>query len=838
MNTQPTEDGITTVTTFPFTDVILPVPIPQMFTYAIPTEMQGVLKIGARVIVPFGNKKILTGIVAKFHNNPPQNYTAKYILELLDEYPLVTEGQIRLFEWMASYYMCFVGEVMNVAIPSGLKISSESTIQLKPNFKTEGKDLTVKELRLIEALQEAQSLSYNEAANILEVKNIYHIIKSLINKDIVLVFEEVKERYQPKIVKKIRLTQNYISKSDLEKLYKQLEKYPKQLDVILFYLRHVPVFKDWTLNETGLEKSVFTEDSTLSDSALKTLIKNGILEEFEVAVSRFEEFKPDPKAKIILSEAQKRAEEQIMQYFAQGQDIVLLHGITGSGKTEIYIDLAKKVLASGSQVLFLLPEIALTTQIVARLKRFFGSQMGIYHSKFSDNERVEVWQGVVSGKYNMVVGVRSAIFLPFDNLGLIIVDEEHETSYKQQEPAPRYNARDMAMVIAKHQQCKVLLGSATPSIETYYHAKNGRYGLVQLKERFGEAQLPDIELSDLTQERKAKTMHGHFSDKLFKAIKEALERKEQVILFQNRRGYSPYMTCRECTWIPKCAHCAVSLTYHMASQELRCHYCGYSITPPRKCHVCGSTRMETIGSGTEKIEDDLKLLLPEANIQRMDLDTTRSKNAYQQIINDFEKRNIDVLVGTQMLSKGLDFDNVSLVGIFDADKMINFPDFRATERAFQIMTQVSGRAGRKDKRGKVIIQTANPTQEVLHKIIQNDYEGLYLMEIEERAYYNYPPFSRLIKLTIKHADKRLSLQGGKLLADVLSEKLGKNRVLGPEPPLINRIRNKYLHTILIKLEREGIDLKAIKKFIEEKTEDIITNPALKKIQVVIDVDPL
>ena len=821
-----------------FADVILPVPIPKLFTYRVPLAMNEVIQVGCRVIVQFGSKKVLTAVIAHIHKNPPTNYRAKYLLELLDDVPMVTPQQIEMFQWMAGYYMCYIGEVLNVALPSGLKISSQSKIQLNPNADLKHADLSHNEQRLIEALQEAQSLSYTDAAEVLGVKNIYQLIKSLIGKDVVLVFEEIKERYQPKKIKKIRLLKEYVEKQTLDTLSKSLEKKTKQHDILLNYLRHVPVFKDWTLNDDGLAKSAFTKNETLSNSALQTLIKNKIFEEFEVIISRFEEYEPDPKIKLQLSERQQEVSGEIMLNF-ENKNVVLLHGVTGSGKTEIYIDLIQKVLASGSQVLFLLPEIALTTQIVARLKRIFGTQMGVYHSKFSDNERVEVWQGVVSGRFNFVVGVRSAIFLPFDNLGLIIVDEEHESSYKQYDPAPRYHARDMTLVIARQQHCKVLLGSATPSTESFYNANLGRYGLVQLKERYGNAKLPDIQLVDLTAERKRQKKKSiRFSSTLIDAIKGRLKQEEQIILFQNRRGYSPYMSCRACAHIPKCENCDVSLTYHMYSNELRCHYCGHIEAPPRKCPACGSLEMATIGYGTEKIEDELKVMFTQARIQRMDLDTTRAKNSYQQIIQDFENQKIEILVGTQMLSKGLDFDNVSLVGIFDADRIINFPDFRSHERAFQIMTQVSGRAGRKNKPGLVLIQTADTQQDVLHKIIQYDYEGMYRKEIEDRQYFKYPPFTRLIKLIVRHQDKGASARASQILADKLTSKLGRDRVLGPEAPLVEKIRNKYLKNILIKLEREKIDLKAVKNFIQEQREEVLLMKEFKKLQIVIDVDPM
>ncbi len=820
-----------------FADLMLPVPIPQLFTYRVPVELQEVVQIGARVIVQFGKRRILTAVIANLHEKAPETYQAKYILEVLDDLPMVKPTQIVLFQWMAAYYMCNVGDVLQVALPSGLKISSLSKIQIRPEYDFSRANLTDKETKLIEHLQEKGELTYDEAAEVLETENVYHIIQSLIVKEVVLIFEEIKEKYSPKIIKKIRLTREYITKSDLEKITKKLEKQPKQLDIILAYLRQIPVLRDWTENEKGIEKEFFTKNEEYNKSALQTLIKNEVFEQFDVIVSRFAEYLPKVSAKVMLSPAQKQASEQIMDCFTK-QDVVLLNGITGSGKTEIYIDLIQKVLAGGSQVLFLLPEIAITTQMVARLQKIFGGQMGVYHSKFSDNERVEVWQGVITGRFNFVVAVRSGIFLPFDNLGLIIVDEEHETSYKQHDPAPRYHARDMALVIAKLQHCKVLLGSATPSLETFYQAKQGKFGLVALKERFGEATLPNIELVDIKIERKNKLMKGSFTTALLNAIKDRLDKKEQIILFQNRRGYSPYMTCLECAYTPKCTNCDVTLTYHLGDHQLKCHYCGHTQTPPKKCPACGSTRVQTVGAGTEKLEDEIKIHFPEAQIGRMDFDTTRTKNAYAQIIQAFENHQIDILVGTQMISKGLDFDKVSLVGIFDADRMLNFPDFRSHERAYQLLTQVSGRAGRKSKKGSVLIQTNDTEQGLLHKVIRNDYDALYAMEIEDRAYFYYPPFTRLIRLTSKHIDRNLSLETSQTLADLLTEKLGKARILGPEAPIIGRIRNKYLFNILIKIERDNVDLKAVKQFISEKIEDVITQKKYRQVQIVIDVDPL
>ncbi len=820
-----------------FVDLILPIPVPNLFTYRVPRDMVGLVKIGARVIVPFGKSRVVTAVIAKLHNQPPTKYQARYVLELLDEYPLVTAYQLELFRWMADYYMCCIGEVMNVALPSGLKITSQSKVQYNPDFDYP-ELLTEAEAKLLDELKKQSALSYEELGRIVGEVAVPALIKSLVSKRAVIVFEEVREKYVPKMIRKVRLHTDYEVREQVLDLIKHLDKSPKQQEVVMRYLRHVPLHQNPDLNRKGLDKSILSQDDDLSQSSLTTLIKNGVFETFEIIEPRFTDNDPTDPAVINLTEHQQRAANEIMTQFGE-RDIVLLHGITGSGKTEVYINIIQQALESGSQVLYLLPEIALTTQIVVRLQKVFGDKMGIYHSKFSDNERVEVWKGIVSGQYQFVIGVRSAVFLPFDNLGLIIVDEEHETSYKQHDPAPRYHARDVAIMLATWQKAKVLLGSATPAIETYFQARQGRYGLVELFQRYGDAQLPEIVLIDTKKEKRQKTMKQEFSSALLDGLEQNMERKEQSILFQNRRGYSPYLQCEDCDWTSECPNCAVSLTYHMRAAELRCHYCGHKEDVPKICPACGSAKVRTIGFGTEKLEDQLQIFFPAARILRMDLDTTRAKNAYQQIIQEFEKGQVDILVGTQMISKGLDFDNVSMVGIFDADRLIHFPDFRATERSFQMITQVSGRAGRRAGHiGRVLIQTSNPTQPILQRIIDNDYKGLYEEELVEREAFNYPPFSRLIKLTVKHVDQAVSQKAAQQLAAVLSAALGEYRVLGPEPPLVERIRNQFLYSILIKLERDKINTKAVKAFIQEKITDILTDKGLRAVSVVADVDCL
>ncbi len=818
-----------------FADVILPVPIPRMFTYRIPFELNGFVEVGCRVIVQFGNRKILTGVVGNIHQKPPQKYEAKYLLELLDESPVMPAISIQILQWIADYYMCTLGEVLNVALPSGLKLSSESKIQLHPDFDLEMTefDFSQKESFILAALKDGSTLTYTEAGKVVNQKTIYKLLKSLVSKGAILIFEEVKDKYKPKKETRIRIKTNKLSR--LQEVFDTLSSKPKQEAILLYYLQQVPVFENDELNDAGILKNTFKKNE-LSESSLNTLLKNGILEQFEVTVSRFETTET-PEHEITLTPHQEEVRQLILEEF-RSKETVLFHGITGSGKTEVYIKLIQEALEGGSQALYLLPEIALTTQIVVRLKKVFGDRMGVYHSKFSDNERVEVWRGVLDGSFQLVIGVRSSIFLPFDNLGLIVIDEEHESSYKQYDPAPRYNARDTALVLAGMHHAKVLLGSAPPSIVSYYNALEKKYGLVELGQRYGEGQLPKFVIADMIRERKKKLLKGEFSIELVQAIESALTNREQVILFQNRRGYSPYISCQNCGWIPKCENCAVSLTYHQYRQEMICHYCGYKEPTPRECEACGSTEMKTMGFGTEKLEEELQLLFPQARIQRMDLDTTRSKYSYESIIGDFEKGDVDILVGTQMVSKGLDFDKVSVVGIFDIDRMMHFPDFRSYERTFQLATQVSGRAGRRNTSGLVVIQARNIQEPLLKRIMGHDYMTFYNAEIKEREDHHYPPFTRLINITVKNKDRNLAGVTAQKLGNLLSERLGRKRVLGPEEPIISRIRNEYLMNLTIKLERKGIDLTKVKSAARESALEILEDNRLKSSKVVFNVDPV
>jgi primosomal protein N' (replication factor Y) len=820
-----------------FAEMLLPVPIPKLFTYRVPYALNEKISIGQRAIVQFGDRKILTGVVANITDKPPRDHEAKYILEILDEFPSVTEQQFKLFRWIADYYLCTMGEVMNAALPGGLKLSSESRVQIHPAFNLEESDhaFSEKEIILIKRLMQ-ESLDYSQIVSLLGVKHLYSILKSLVGKEAVILYEEVKEKFKPKTETKIRLTEQYNSPSALESLFQSLESKPKQEAVLLKYLQEVPLLGHPEKNKSGISKKKLLEGD-ISESSLNTLLKNVILEEFEVIVSRFEDDNPEFQATVQLSVEQQQTQYEILGSFKE-HEISLLHGITGSGKTEIYINLIKQALESGSQVLYLLPEIALTTQIVQRMKKIFGTTMGVYHSRFSDNERVEVWNGILSGRFKFVVGVRSSIFLPFDNLGLIIVDEEHDASYKQQEPAPRYHARDVAMVMGQHHHAKVLLGSATPSVETYYHALRGKYGLIKLDKRFGEAQLPKVILADMGKERKQKTVKGEFSSVLLKHIEETLSRKEQAIIFQNRRGYSPMVNCEDCGWVPKCVNCAVSLTYHQFRHALVCHYCGYKQPLPQLCPTCSSARIKTVGYGTEKLEEELRLFFSDATVQRMDLDTTRSKTGYETIIDHFERGETNILVGTQMVTKGLDFDKVSLVGIFNADRMIHFPDFRSYERAFQLITQVSGRAGRRDKPGRVVIQTSSPDHPLLLTILNRSFEEFYHSQLADRELHNYPPFYRLIEVTIKHTDKKTCKTAAQVATDSFKSSLGNARIFGPGEPMVSKIRNQYLMSVLVKIARNNPELGAIKQSLVQVVQNIVKEKEFRNVRIIIDVDPV
>lgn len=816
-------------------EVILPLPLHGTFTYTIPSEFHNKIHVGSRVVVQFGSKKIYTGIIFKLHDQSPENYTPKELLDVLDEYPIINEVQLDFFQWMATYYMCAIGDVVGAALPSALKLSSQSFISINPEIDLDNEDLSDREWSLLKSLK-GNDLSIDDVGTHVGLKRPQRFIKELSEKGLIDLFEKVKDRYQPKIEKRIRLNPVYLSEEAMETLMTRIEAKTKQVDVLLSYLRTIPVLESPSSNEAGIAKFDLLKDD-ISASSLKTLIKNNVLIEWEETVSRLEKQESIPHKNFELSTGQKKALQEIIAGFTDHTS-VLLHGATGSGKTEIYISLIEEQLHAGNQVLYLLPEIALTTQIITRLHKIFGNSFGVYHSRYSDNERVEVWQKVLSGEFQFIVGVRSAVFLPFQNLGLIIIDEEHEPSYKQYEPAPRYHARDSANYLATLHHAKVLLGTATPALETYQNALDGKFGLVELFERYGEASTPALEFVDTRKERKQKKLKGNFSSVLVEEIQAALDKKEQVILFQNRRGYAAYVSCEECATIPKCANCAVSLTYHQFNNKLVCHYCGFTQPMLHDCTSCGSTELKNIGFGTEELEEELNILFPEAIVQRMDLDTTRSKYGYQRIIEEFEEGNVDILVGTQMVSKGLDFGKVNLVGIFDADRMINFPDFRSHERAYDLIVQVSGRAGRKSTSGKVIVQTNDPDQPLLQRVRNGDYKSFFQWEIMERESFRYPPFTRLLKVTFKHRDKTISFQGATFYTNELRKSLGNERMVGPVEPIVGKIRNQYLYEVTLKIEKQGINLSKIKQFLLACEKMMHQVPAFKSVGVVFDVDPV
>lgn len=819
-----------------FVDVILPLSIPNTYTYRVPFELNEDISEGCRVIVPFGKSKYYTAIIRRIHQEIPQKYTAKYIEGVLDITPIVTPKQFQLWDWLSEYYMADIGDVMNAALPGNFKLASETKVGLHPEYRESESDLNDKEFLIMESLEIQGELTLKEVSEILGIKTVQPLIKQLIEKRIAIVSEELNAKYSPRFSTFVKLNESLSSEAELSQALNALEedkRAGKQVEALLKIIE----LGGWKSGvSSALAKRLLLE-AGISESALKTLDKKGFIDIYKGEVSRLETDDEASKTLKELSPTQEGAYREIKDAF-QEKAVTLLHGVTSSGKTEIYVKLIQEQLDKGNQVLFLLPEIALTAQLINRLKIYFGDLVGVYHSRFNQNERIEIWNKVLQNdqsQYRVILGARSSVFLPFAQLGLIIVDEEHENSFKQYDPAPRYNGRDVAILMGHLYKCKVLLGSATPSIESFYNAKEGRYGLVSLSDRFGGVQLPEIQCADLEKETKRKTMKSHFSSHLVTEMEVALENGEQIILFQNRRGYNPVWSCEMCGWTPQCKNCDVSLTYHKTSNVLKCHYCGYFVSPPASCGGCGSRKLKMLGFGTEKIEDEIALYLPNVRVKRMDLDTTRAKNAYQKLIHEFENREIDVLIGTQMVTKGLDFDNVGLVGVLSADQLLNFPDFRAFERSYQLMSQVAGRAGRKKKRGKVVIQAFDPNHWIIQKVMEHDYIGMYTQEIIERRNFHYPPFFRIIVIRLKHKNKDTLEIGAATLGKKL-EAVFKDRVLGPEIPPVGRIRNYYLKEIRIKFEREASP-KKVKSILAEKIETFLADHDFRSILVAIDVDP-
>ena len=812
-----------------FVEVILPLSLAKTFTYSISEAEFHYVKKGMRVVVPFGKNKMYTALVLEVHQNKPTLYEAKEIHQILDEMNIVTETQLVHWQWIASYYMCAIGDVYRGAMPSGLLMESETLISQKQDVFVDESQLSDDEFLVFEALQQQSSLKVQDIISILNKKNIFPVIQKLIDKNILVLQEEIQESYKPKLVRYVRLNAKYESNSGLSELIETLKSANKQREIVMSY------FQLSASEKKPITVKKLIETANSSSAIVKALIEKEIFEDYFIQEDRINFVGTAQEEHLQLSDAQKNAFDEIKESFNQ-KEVCLLHGVTSSGKTEIYIKLIEEYLETGKQVLYLLPEIALTTQLVGRLRTYFGNKIAVFHSKYNNNERVEVWNQVLdnSSKAQVVIGARSALFLPFVNLGFIVVDEEHEQTFKQVDPAPRYHARDSAIVLAHLHQAKVLLGSATPSLETYFNAQMEKYGLVEISKRFGNVRMPDIELVDLKDKYFRKKMTGHFSDTLINEITTALSLNEQVILFQNRRGYSPIIECMTCGNVPQCQQCDVSLTYHKHKNQLRCHYCGYTMAKPTHCHSCSSVDLTTKGFGTEQIEQELVSIFPSAKTGRMDQDTTRGKFGFEKIIDSFKNREIDILVGTQMLAKGLDFDNVSLVGIMNADNMLYHPDFRAFERSFQMMTQVSGRSGRSEKQGKVIIQTYNPNHNTIQQVTVNDYLGMYNEQLYDRKIYKYPPYFRIIKLTLKHRDFDKLKEGSIWLYQVMSQNLNMP-VLGPEEPAISRIRNEYIRTILIKIP-QNTPVAGTKKTIQKILNSFEAVAQYRAIKVIINVD--
>jgi primosomal protein N' (replication factor Y) len=811
-----------------YLDVILPIPLQKVFTYHITKAEADFITTGIRVAVPFGKSKIYTALAYKVHNNAPTAYEPKTIHQILDERPIVTEKQLKHWEWIAGYYMCSLGEVMRAAMPNAFILESETVLSKNEGIDIADTSLKDDEFLIYDALQYQSSLKIEDVISILDRKRVLPVINSLVEKGVLQLQEELYEKYQPKLVRYVKLREEYRSEKQLQELLEDLNRAPKQRDVIM------TLFAIETALHKPIKVSELVERSGASPAIVKALIDKEVLDEYYIQTDRAQ-YEGEGALRLELSTEQKQALIAVEDCFKE-KSVTLLHGVTSSGKTEIYVKLIEAQLALGKQTLYLLPEIALTTQLVQRLQAYFGEKVAVFHSRYSGNERVEVWRNLLekADKAQIVIGARSALLLPFSNLGLIIVDEEHEQSYKQFDPAPRYHARDAAIVLANYHKAKTLLGSATPSLESYFNASEGKYGLVELNIRYNNVLLPDIELIDLADKYKRKRMKGHFSDRLIGEMQEALDDGFQIILFQNRRGFSPIVECLTCGTSPQCPNCDVSLTYHQYRDQLRCHYCGYNTAMIKNCQACGNATMDTKGFGTEQIESEVKILFPDANVARMDLDTTRGKFGFERLISKFEQRDIDILVGTQMLTKGLDFRFVKLVGIMNADNLLNFPDFRAHERSYQLMSQVSGRAGRTDIRGKVLIQTYNPHHKILQQVSTNAYKEMYVEQLNERYNYRYPPIFRLIRITLKHKDYNRVNMASDWFAKSLRQ-VFKTHVLGPEFPPVSRIRNRFIKNILVKIP-PGQSLGKTKEAIAKIDNSFNAVKDLRAVRVIINVD--
>ena len=816
--------------------VILPLPLQEKFTYEVPDDIPESIGLGTRVLVQFGRKKYYTAIVAGFDQRPPENYEVKKIMAVLDPHPALRYPQLKFWEWISDYYLCSVGEVMKAAIPSGLKLESESMVTLNQDFDSEdGLLLSERQSMIVAALQHSGKDSLTGLEKTLGIKNIAPHVNALLAAGVVRVDEKIVERYRPKTVTKVRITCGRESQDLLDDFFSRVARSRQQQSVLLAYL---DMSRFMVRGEAlrDVERDALLKESGVSAAVLKAVADKGILEIYKEKINRFDVSCDQVPRMAELSQAQAVAAQAVRDSF-KTHPITLLHGVTGSGKTEIYCDLIREVLDDGHQVLFLVPEISLTTQLTDRLRKVFGSRLLVYHSKFSDSERVDIWNRLLnSTEPLLVLGVRSSVFLPFARLGLVVVDEEHEASYKQYDPAPRYNARDAATVLASMHGAKTLFGSATPSVETYWKARNGKYGLVSLSERFEGAGLPEVQVIDMKQMRKQKSVSGILSVPLRKTVREALDGGWQAIMFQNRRGFAPVVVCRTCGWSPKCGNCDVSMVYHKGSQLLRCHYCGATQTLPNVCPACGENTIDKFGYGTERIAEEIQEEFPDRKVARMDLDTTRNKQAYQDLIEEFAGHRTDILVGTQMVSKGLDFEKVKVVGVLNADTLLNFPDFRSTERAFNMLEQVAGRAGRRKEPGIVMIQTTKTDEKVLGHVVRHDYAAYYEEELANRLRYGYPPFTKIINIFLRNKDAATCDAAAVMLTMELRKVFGA-RVLGPEKPFVSRVNTWYLQQIMLKVESQA-SMRKVKALLREVYLRLAATPQIKSSQIHYDVDPV
>lgn len=819
-----------------YAEVILPLPLFGTFTYSIPTTLEGKAAVGHRVIVPFGRKKYYTGIIESITPVAPEGFEVKDISSILDPWPVVKHPQLKLWEWIAEYYLCTAGDVYKAAVPAGLKVESETFIELNPDYE-EMPDarMTDREAIIMQSLDHNGKMTPAEISKKTGLNSIESTISSMVERRMLIIAEKLIERYRPKKETLVRLAVDRNDNEAMHKVFDAVKGAKKQEMMLITLLDNLNKRQQQQL-PPEVPRQHLLEQSGLSPAILAALASKGIVEIFTREINRFNYTGTEQGELPKLSAPQSEALDSIHRMFID-KNVTLLHGVTSSGKTEIYIHLIDYILNKGSQALYLVPEIALTTQLTRRLQKVFGKRVIIYHSKFSDNERVDIWKRMLHDPSPcVVIGARSSLFLPFSRLGLVIVDEEHESSYKQFDPAPRYNARDCAIVLASMHGAKTLLGSATPAIETYYKALNGRYGLVTLSERYEGVQLPLIEIVDLNDERRRGRISGPMSARLAMMSREAVKGGEQVILFHNRRGFAPVVVCKQCGYVPKCQNCDVSLTYHRKAGEMVCHYCGATYKLPTICPACKEPAIEVYGYGTERIEEIAESSFPGARIMRMDLDTTRNKDSYLNIINDFSLGKADILVGTQMVTKGLDFERVSLVGILNADNLINFPDFRASERAFNMLEQVAGRAGRRNKRGLVIVQTSQPAHPILSYLQAHNYEGFYEHELEERRRYGYPPFTRVINIYLKHRDEDLLIRAAAGYAETLRHLFG-NRILGPDEPHIARIQSLYIRKIMLKVEIQA-SMSKVKAILRSVYEAQMADKSLRSLVVYYDVDPM